>query len=774
MSQVKAGAAYVEISTRNAQLLKGLQQAQKQLQSFGQSTQLLGTRLMSMGTAAALPMAGSMAVFASFDDAIREVRAVTQATEVDFERLRNKAKQLGATTSYSASEVAKLMAELGRAGFNPDQLIAMTGAVMDLARATGMDATRAAGIMAASIQQFGLSGEDGTRVADALTVAANKTFNSVEALGEALKYAAPVAADANMTLEETLAILGTLGNMGIQGSDAGTSLRRLLTLSAAEAQSFQEEFGVATMDAAGNSRRLIDILGEVSEATSKLPTGERAAKFARVFGMLGITSASAIGKSAADTRVLLEDLKNAGGTASRTAKEMEAGIGGAFRILKSSIEGVAIAIGESLSSSLQYLSNALSGTLTGVIAWIEKNHQTIKLVAKVTFAILAMGTVVVGLGAMFSFVGASISGFLTTLGFVSGILSAIGTLFAALISPIGLVSMAVVGLGTYLLYASGLGGQAIQWLGTKFDTLRSDISTALGAIGKALTAGDLSTAAKILWLTLKLEWMRGIRALTEYWVAFKDSMLAVTDAMTYGIAQGISDGWAGIEVAWVETIGFLADAWSLFTGTLTKTWYSTVGFIKKAWTRLKGMFDSDIDVNAEVQRIDQETTSLNDNADQEMLDAIGKRDQDRKNQRAQIESERQGRADALEQAKQSDAATRQQQGQSAIDAAAQELELAKQEWRKSIEDLNTEESKDNAPSPLDPSMAALKQALSASGSTVNMEKQTAEAKSTFNAFAIRGLGADRLSDRQLQAAEQTAANTRKLIQVVADSRLSYS
>ncbi|XZE17481.1 phage tail tape measure protein [Pirellulaceae bacterium SH449] len=774
MSQVKAGAAYVELSTRNAQLLKGLKQAQKQLQSFGQATRLLGTRLMGLGSAAAAPMAGSMAVFASFDDAIRGVRAITQATEADFEALRNKAKQLGATTSYSATEVAELMAELGRAGFRPDQILTMTGAVMDLARATGTDATRASGIMAASIRQFGLAGEDATRVADALTAAANKSFNTVESLGEALKYAAPIAADANMSLEETLAILGSLGNMGIQGSDAGSSLRRLLTLSTAEAERFQKEFGVATTDAVGNVRPLVDILGDVAKATNQLPSGERGAKFARVFGMLGITSASAIGKSVADTRVLYEELKNAGGTASRTAKEMESGIGGSFRILKSSLEGVAIAIGESLSGSLQRMTDAVSGTLSGLIAWIEKNQQVVKTAAKVTLAILAIGATLVGVGLMFSILGSVIGGFLTTIGFVSGILTSLGILMAALVSPIGLVSLAVLGLGGYLLYASGIGAQALAWLAQRFETLRSDVSTAMGAIGKALTAGDLAAAAKILWLTLKLEWMRGIQALTGYWVAFQDSMLSVTDALTYGMAQGMSDGWAGIEVAWVETIGFLADAWSLFTGTLTKTWHSTVGFIKKAWTRLKGLFDSDIDVNAEVQRIDQETSSLNANADQDMLSAIGQRDQDRKNRRSQIESERQGRADALEQAKQAEAANRQQQGQSAIDAAAQELELAKREWRQAIEDLNTEESKEPPTSPLVPSIAALKQTLAASGDVVSGEKQAAEAKSTFNAFAIRGLGADRLSDRQLQAAEQTAANTRKLIQVVEDSRLSYS
>jgi TP901 family phage tail tape measure protein len=135
-----------------------------------------------------------------------------------------------------------------------------------------------------------------------------------------------------MSLEETLAILGSLGNMGIQGSDAGSSLRRLLTLSASQAEKFKKVFCVATTDAAGNVRPLVDVLGDVANATNDLPTGERAAKFAEVFGMLGVTSASAIGKSVADTRTLYEEIKKAGGAASATAQEMESGIGGSFRI----------------------------------------------------------------------------------------------------------------------------------------------------------------------------------------------------------------------------------------------------------------------------------------------------------------------------------------------------------------------------------------------------------------------------------------------------------
>ncbi len=246
---VRAGGAYVELTARSAQFLKGLEAAQKAAQIVRCIHATGWHQAHWLGVAAAAPVGASLAVYTSFDDAIRAAGAAANATGATLESLRNKAKHLGATTSFSASEVASLMTELGRAGFSPKQIEEMTGAVMNLARATGTDATVSSGIMSATIRQFSLEATDAVRVSDRLTAAANMSFNSVESLGEALQYAGPVAADANMSLEETLAILGTLGNLGIQGSEAGTALRRLLTLSAAESEKFQKVFGVATKDA---------------------------------------------------------------------------------------------------------------------------------------------------------------------------------------------------------------------------------------------------------------------------------------------------------------------------------------------------------------------------------------------------------------------------------------------------------------------------------------------------------------------------------------------
>jgi TP901 family phage tail tape measure protein len=778
MSQVKAGAAYVELTTRNSRFLRGLADAKRKLQDFGASARMLGRQIFTVGAGMAAPMAASTAIFMSFDDAMRQVRAITQATDAEFAKLTDRAKYLGATTSFAASEVASLMTELGRAGFKPDQIMDMTAAVMNLARATGTDATLASGIMAATIRQFGMEAGEATRVADGLTAAANKSFNSVESLGEALKYAAPVAADANMSLEQTLAILGSLGNMGIQGSAAGSALRRLLTLSAAESEKFQEVFNVATTDAQGNARSLIDVLGEVADATANLGSGERAAKFNEVFGLLGITAASAIGKSVTDTRSLLKELENAGGIAENTAQQMESGIGGAFRILKSSLEGVGIAIGESLNDPLKRMTQVVSGALSGLIKWVEKNQEMVRYAAKFAITVMAAGAALFVIGGALSALGIAVGGLGTLFSVVVGAIGLVGSLLGAILSPLGLVLAGIVGLGTYLVYSTDVGSQALAWLGKKFEDLKNTASKSFGAIGTLLAKGDIGGAAKILWLTLKMEWLKGTSTLRAYWIGFKDSILATTTAITYGMARIISDGWAGIEVAWTETIGFLADAWSLFAGTLTKTWHSTIGFIKKAWVRLKSMFSDDVDVEAEVKRIDNETEAKNKSATDAMLADIGRRDQDRRARRQEIEQGREGREGALDQMRAAEDQQRRDQYNADLAAAQAELDDAKKQWHDAVDAANQpdaaadEPPSGDAPKPNTP--PDLKDVLGSLGGSLSSVATGVETKGGFNAMALAGLGADSLTQRTAKATEEVASNTSMLVDQAKRGRLVFT
>lgn len=705
MSQVRAGGAYVELTARSAQFLKGLEAAQKRLKSFGASTRLVGTKLTGLGVAAAAPVGASLAVYTSFDDAIRAAGAAANATGATLESLRNKAKNLGATTSFSASEVASLMTELGRAGFSPKQIEEMTGAVMNLARATGTDATVSSGIMSATIRQFSLEATDAVRVSDRLTAAANMSFNSVESLGEALQYAGPVAADANMSLEETLAILGTLGNLGIQGSEAGTALRRLLTLSAAESEKFQKVFGVATKDAQGNARDLVDILGEVAAASANMGTGDRAQAFNEVFGLMGITSASAIGKTVTDTKKLLADLKKSNGIADKTARDMDAGIGGAFRILKSSIEGVAIAIGESLDLSVTKMMNAISRALSGLVEWIGKNQEVVKKVALIVAGVVAVGAAFIGIGSAAGVAAFAVGGLASMFSLVGTAIGVLVTMIGALFTPIGLVVAAVAALGAYFVYSSGIAGEAIEYLKGVFETLKADTIKAFGAIANALAAGDITAAANVLWTYLKLQWIKGTTYLKGVWADFTSYLSDVWGDTAYAIGDVLisalsglasvwnatlgfmADGWtilttsvqkgwnstigflkkgfirlrelvdiagdvsvqiggvlinalAGVETAWVETIDYLADTWSVFVAQVKSMWNSTVGFLRKAWIKLKSLFDDDVNVEVEMAKIDKEIRTADEAEENKKQQAIADRMKRRDARKQQIESNR--------------------------------------------------------------------------------------------------------------------------------------
>lgn len=705
MSQVKAGGAYVELTARSTKFLKGLEAAQKRLASFGASTRMIGTKLMGLGAAAAAPVAGSVAVYANFDDAIRAAGAVAGATGAAFDSLREKAKLLGATTSFSASEVASLMTELGRAGFSPKQIEEMTGAVMNLARATGTDATLSSGIMAATIRQFSMAATDAVRVADGLTAAANKSFNSVESLGEALSYAGPVAADANMSLEETLAILGTLGNLGIQGSEAGTALRRLLTLSASESEKFQKVFGVATKDARGNARNLVDVLGEVTAATANMGSGDRAAAFNEVFGLLGITSASAIGKSVTDTRQLLGEIHKARGISAKTAADMDSGIGGAFRILKSSIEGVAIAIGESLDISVTSMMNSISRALSGLTEWIGKNKEVVKKVALIVAGVVGVGAAFIGIGSAAGVAAFAVGGLASMFSLVGTAIGVLVTMIGALFTPLGLVVAAVAALGAYFIYSTGIAGQAIEYLKGVFETLKADTIKAFGAIANALAAGDITAAANVLWTYLKLQWIKGTTYLKGVWADFTNYLSDVWGDTAYAIGDVLinalsglasvwnatlgfmADGWtilttsvqkgwnstigflkkgfirlrelvdiagdvsvqiggvlinalAGVETAWVETIDYLADTWSVFVAQVKSMWNSTVGFLRKAWIKLKSLFDDDVNVEVEMAKIDKEIKAADRAEENKKQQAIADRMKRRDARKQQIESNR--------------------------------------------------------------------------------------------------------------------------------------
>lgn len=568
-ADIEAGRAFVRLFLKD-DLTKKLQQSLSAigatLKDTGQQITALGKRMAATGLAVSTPFGFALKTFASFDDEMRTVAAVTGAVGAGFDSLTEKAKALGASTSFTATEVALLMAELGRAGFVASDVENMTGAVLNLARATKTEAATSAGIMASAIRQFGLEAGESTRVADALTAAANKSFNTVETLGESLKYAGPVANDFNMSLEDTLAVLGGLGNVGIQGSNAGSAVRRLLTLTGAEAEKMKKIFGVEFVDAAGNARPLIDTLADVTEATKGLGTAARAEKFNEAFGLLGITGASAIGKTAVDIRELAKEIKTSGGLAEETAAAMDAGLGGAFRIFKSAVEGAAIAVGEVLSPVLTPLIEKLTKTIQASIEWIKNNRALVVSLAAIGAALVAGGASLVAFGLTVQVLGVVFSGVAAAIGTV---VTAVG----ALLSPLGLTVAAVVaGAVAWVKYTES-GRRAMNAVKRVLGSLLTEAKRVFGGINEALAAGDIALAAEIAFTALKLAAMKALDALSGL----------VGGTITTIASQILKGDFAG---AWSTTLEGLSSLWATWSEGIVSLVTSMAESVVNVWEKM--------------------------------------------------------------------------------------------------------------------------------------------------------------------------------------------
>jgi TP901 family phage tail tape measure protein len=440
---VKAGRAYVEFFLEDNPLRRGLAIAERRMRQFGASVQNIGRKAFTAGLGGLAAFALPVRQMMNFDDAIRAAAATTDDAAGSLELFKNIALDIAKTSGFTATEVANMMTELARAGHtDPSSIKAMTAAVLNMSKATGTDATRSAEILIATLNQYKLGAGEAARVSDVLTLAANMTSTSVDALGEAMSYAGPVAASMGMTLEDTVAILGQLGNIGVQGSNAGTALRRMVTMTAAEAEKMKEIFGVSFVNPDGSLRPLIQVMGELGGAMAGLPEATKIAKYNEAFGLLGITASIEISNSAQSIQTLSTALQEGSGAAAEAAKFMEGGLGGAFRRMLGAADAAAIGIGTTLTATLESLGTWVGSTATQIGTWVSQNEGLVVSAAKASGYLLAGGAalIILSKGLQVAAIGATILN--AGMGVVSIGVSALTGLFSLSATVVGLAATA--------------------------------------------------------------------------------------------------------------------------------------------------------------------------------------------------------------------------------------------------------------------------------------------------------------------------------------------
>ena len=398
-ANIRAGRAYVEVTAETSKLKQNLAAAQSQLRDFGKACQGLGKDMMALGGALTLPFILAEKSFAGFDDKMRLVQAVTSSTGDQFSELTKTAQRLGRETSFTAQQVADAMIGLGRMGFDPSEIVSAIENVLNLSRATGTDLAESADIAANSLRIFGLEAGKMSQVADVLTATANGSAQTLSDLFEGLKMAAPQAVACGESIDETCAALGVMANMGIKGSLAGTALRKaFIQFADTKVQGMLREVGVESVDASGNLRKMAAVMRDIAIATSRRPTAERLSFMKDVFDVRGMMSGISLAGNIDEMDKFLARLKDVKGVSDETARSMDRGIGGSFRLFQSAVEGTMNAVGEALNSTLQPMVGDVTKVINAFTKWVEANKGLVTSIAATVASVTAFGAAIFTLG----------------------------------------------------------------------------------------------------------------------------------------------------------------------------------------------------------------------------------------------------------------------------------------------------------------------------------------------------------------------------------------
>lgn len=324
------------------------------------------------GTAAALGgvAAAAIKVGSDFESQMSRVKAISGATGEEFEQLKEQAMQLGADTSFSASQAAEGMENLAAAGFTTSEIMSAMPGLLNLAAASGEDLASSSDIAASTLRGFGLAASDAAHVADVLAANANRTNSSVADTGEAMKYIAPLARAAGLSLEETAAAIGIMANAGVNGSQAGTSLRGALSRLSKPTKDMSEamdELGISFYDSNEKMKSLTEQVGMLRQATEGMTDEQKNNYLVTLYGQEALSGMLAlINEGEGSLGELTNAYKNCDGAAKEAAETMQDNLSGALEQLSGSAETLGLAFYNSVADNLKNAAKTATESINNI------------------------------------------------------------------------------------------------------------------------------------------------------------------------------------------------------------------------------------------------------------------------------------------------------------------------------------------------------------------------------------------------------------------------
>ena len=392
--------------------LAKIDEAGKKMEAFGDSVTQAGQKIMPASMAVAGLGAAAVKTAADFDVGMSKVAAISGATGDDLDALRDKAREMGAKTKFSASEAAAAMEYMAMAGWKTEDMLGGIEGIMSLAAASGEDLATTSDIVTDALTAFGLSAQDSGHFADILAAASSNANTNVRMMGETFKYCAPIAGALGFSAEDVAEAIGLMANAGIKSTQAGTALRTIMNNLSGEVKITGAALGevtIATTNADGSMRDLSDILADCRGAFSQLSESERAQAAEALVGKNAMSGFLALMNAAPeDIEKLSTAIDNCDGTAAQMAETMQDNLAGQLTILKSQLEELAISFGEMLMPAIRAIVSKIQAFVDKLNGMSESQRKAILTIGLI---VAALGPLLVIIGTLISKVGAAMQGF---------------------------------------------------------------------------------------------------------------------------------------------------------------------------------------------------------------------------------------------------------------------------------------------------------------------------------------------------------------------------
>ena len=545
--------------------------ALQKIGATGEKLQAVGDKVSSVGQKL-LPVTGvvtglgtaAVKTAADFDSAMSRVAAVSGATGSDFDKLRDKAREMGAKTKFSATEAADAMNYMAMAGWKTEDMLSGIEGIMYLAAASGEDLATTSDIVTDALTAFGLTAEDSGHFADVLAAASSNANTNVSMMGETFKYCAPVAGALGFSVEDTAEAIGLMGNAGIKASQAGTSMRSIMTNLTGDVKLSGAAIGdvtIATTNADGSMRSLSAILADCRVAFGGMTEAEKANNAETLVGKNAMSGFLALMNAAPeDIAKVSGAVNNCKDAAKNMADTMQDNLEGQLTILKSQLQELAISFGDLLMPAVRSIVSGLQGMVDVLNAMPDGVKQVIMIIALLA---AALGPVLIIIGKVISAVGTIMTIVPKLAGVINTVKTAFGALNAVMLAnPIAIVIAAIAALVAAFVYLWNTNEEFRQFWISLWESVKE-------------------TAIQC--------WQAISAFLSQAWEAIQNTAVSVWN----GIRDFFSGLWTGIQTLFTTVVnaiaGFLSGAWNAVKGTVVSVWNAISQFFTSVWNGIRNV-----------------------------------------------------------------------------------------------------------------------------------------------------------------------------------------